>query len=438
MNTYLFYIRKLISCFAVLIFLTISCGGSDDGSSTPPPPVPFTIEVNSAETFQTIAGFGGASRMWGTEFIEGNMTKLAFGQDDTDMGMSIYRIRLSSNPDDWQYIVDSAKEAQDYGAKILASPWSPPAALKSNGSDIGGYLLPENYEAYKDHINEFIAYMDTNGVDVYAISVQNEPDIQVGYESCDWTATQMTNFIKDYGDQIVGALVTGPESFNFNKTYTSTILNDPDAAANLDFVSGHIYGGGLEPYPLAATKNKDIWMTEYLLNLNTGNAGAPSWTTYSDGEKWEETMTMLTTVHDAMTYNWNAYIWWYIRRYYSFLGDGELGTTNGVIQKRGYAFSHFSKFVRPGFVRVGTATNKPNELKITAYESDDQIVVVILNDSDKAFANINVSAMNISSASAYTTSLTEGRESKPVVIEEGKAVIENIPLSSITSVVLVK
>src|SRR5690606_26759337 len=287
-------------------------------------------------------------------FIEGNMTKLAFGQDDTDMGMSIYRIRLSSNPDDWQYIVDSAKEAQDYGAKILASPWSPPAALKSNGSDIGGYLLPENYEAYKDHINEFIAYMDTNGVDVYAISVQNEPDIQVGYESCDWTATQMTNFIKDYGDQIVGALVTGPESFNFNKTYTSTILNDPDAAANLDFVSGHIYGGGLEPYPLAATKNKDIWMTEYLLNLNTGNAGAPSWTTYSDGEKWEETMTMLTTVHDAMTYNWNAYIWWYIRRYYSFLGDGELGTTNGVIQKRGYAFSHFSKFVRPGFVRVGT------------------------------------------------------------------------------------
>src|SRR5690606_5377623 len=158
MNTYLFYIRKLISCFAVLIFLTISCGGSDDGSSTPPPPVPFTIDINSAETFQTIAGFGGASRMWGTQFIEGNMTKLAFGQDDTDMGMSIYRIRLSSNPDDWQHIVESAKEAQGYGAKILASPWSPPPALKSNSSDIGGHLPSENYEAYKDHINEFIAY----------------------------------------------------------------------------------------------------------------------------------------------------------------------------------------------------------------------------------------------------------------------------------------
>src|SRR5690606_3832518 len=129
----------------------------------------------------------------------------------------------------------------------------------------------------------------------------------------------------------------------------------------------------------------------------------------------------------------------YIRRYYSFLGDGEFGTTNGMILKRGYAFSHFSKFVRPGFIRVGTETNKANELKITAYESDDQIVVVIINDDDvRLFTDVNVSAANISSASAYTTSLMENRASKPVVIEEGNAVVENIPPNSITTVVLAK
>ena len=249
-------------------------------------------------------------------------------------------------------ILESVQEAQSYGIKILASPWSPPAGLKSNGSDIGGYLLSDNYGAFKDHLNDFITYMNNNGVDIYAVSIQNEPDISVSYESCDWSSLAMTNFIRDYGDSIEGAKLAAPESFHFDQQYSNVMLNDTEAATNLDIVAGHIYGSGLAPYPLAEQKDKEIWMTEYLMNLNTGNAGAAAWNTYSESEKWDETLTMLTTIHDAMSYNWNAYIWWYIQRYYSFIGDGEFGTVNGEILKRGVAFSHYSKYVRPGYVRV--------------------------------------------------------------------------------------
>jgi len=80
-----------------------------------------------------------------------------------------------------------------------------------------------------------------------------------------------------------------------------------------------------------------------------------------------------------LTYNWNAYIWWYLPRYYSFIGDGEQGTNIGEILKRGYAFSHFSKFVRPGFVRVDASTSRYTDLKIIVYSGNDQIVVVIIN-----------------------------------------------------------
>ena len=280
------------------------------------------------------------------------------------MGLSIFRVRLASDSTEWPFILESVKEAQKYGVKILASPWSPPANLKSNNSTVGGYLLPENYEAFKNYINSFVAYMASNGVDIYAISIQNEPDIQVSYESCSWTSSTMIDFLKSYGHLIEGTKIAAPESFNFNKDFTNILLNDVYAVENLDIVAGHIYGGGLGTFPIAVQKGKEIWMTEYLLNLNSGNSGSPAWTSYSESEKWDESLEMLHSIHEAMTYNWNAYIWWYLQRFYSFIGDGEQGTTDGEILKR---------------VRVNASTSKSTGLEITVYEGNNQIVVVIIN-----------------------------------------------------------
>src|SRR5690606_11032914 len=317
--------------------LAISCSHSDP---TPPKPTLLPLSIDPTTTYQTIAGFGGANQMWGTTFPTANDMKLAFGMDETDLGLSIFRVRVASDPSEWPLIVNVIKEAKKYGATIQASPWSPPPALKSNGSEIGGHLLEENYEAFANHLNEFIAYMASQNAYIDVISIQNEPDIQVSYESCDWSALQIRNFLKNYG-HLINTRLAAPESFNFNQTLTNSILNDAEAATNLDVVAGHIYGSGLAPFPLAESKEKEIWMTEYLMNLNTGNAGAPAWTSFSEEAIWNETMQMLNTMHQAMMHNWNAYIWWYLKRYYSFIGDGTNGTTSGQVLKRGYAFSHF-------------------------------------------------------------------------------------------------
>ncbi|MCW5910922.1 MAG: hypothetical protein KIT62_07600 [Cyclobacteriaceae bacterium] len=426
--------RKYFLYTSLLLAGLMNCSKTEE---PPAPGIPVKLlAIDPATTYQTIAGFGGANQMWGTQFPSASDMKSAFGTDEPDLGLSIFRVRVPSNPDEWSLIVSVTKEAKKYGAKILASPWSPPPALKSNGSEIGGHLPEENYEAFADYLNEFIAYMASNNAGIDVISIQNEPDIQVSYESCDWSVLQMRNFLKNYGHLIAGVKVAAPESFNFNPGFINTVLNDDEATANLDIVAGHIYGSGLASFPIAEQKGKEIWMTEYLLNLNTGQAGMPAWTAYSQEAIWDETLQMLNTVHQAMTHNWNAYVWWYLKRYYSFIGDGTNGTTSGETLKRGYAFSHFSKYVHPGYVRIKAEFQQPNTL-VSAYKGENKTVLVIINTGTTSITNIGlkVAGQTPLSATMYVTSTSVNRDKTILQPQDGNLILALAP-KSVTTVVV--
>ncbi len=395
------------------------------------------VTLNPDVVHQTIAGFGGANMIWGTDYLTESEMDLAFGTGENQLGLSIYRVRLSSSRNDWDGLVNSVKMANDRNAKVLASPWSPPAEWKSNNSiNGGGYLLKEHYADFANYINEYIQFMNDNGATVDVVSVQNEPDWEVGYEGCEYTVEEMFDFVKNYAGVIDDAKLLAAESLNFTQAYTDDILNDATAVDNIDIVGGHLYGGGLAPYPLAHQKNKEIWMTEYLLNLNSGNVPS-NWTENTDQETiWDETMEMLDGIHSAMAFDWNAYIWWYIRRYYSFLGDGENGTQRGEILKRGYAFSQYSKFVRPGYKRIDAEIEGVSTLKMTAYSGDGKTVIVIINPSGYSARRIEM-AMPSSSSSAvsYTTSLSLNRKKNDDILKEEKIIVE-LPEKSITTVVI--
>ena len=118
----------------------------------------------------------------------------------------------------------------------------PPAWMKSNNNIVGGRLNDTSYAGYATHLKAFADYMSSNGVPLRAISIQNEPDVNVNYESCDWTASEMLKFVKENAPAI-GTDIIVPESYNFNHTISDAILNDPAAAANVSIIGGHIYGG---------------------------------------------------------------------------------------------------------------------------------------------------------------------------------------------------
>ena len=406
-----------------LFLLTIGCSGDGDNPNPNPSPTPTLRAdasiVKPSEEKQTIRGFGAATVFDPSGVAELNTSDYdkLFGNDVDEIGLSILRIRVAADAAYRSKELNRAVNAKARGAIVIASPWSPPASMKTNNSLIGGSLKTDSYEEYALYLNDFANYMDSNGASLYAIGIQNEPDIEVTYESCDWTANQIKDFMKDFGHLITKTKVISPESFNFNHSITDPMLNDAVAVENVDIVGGHIYGGGLADYPLAKSKNKEVWMTEHLDTEVT----------------WSSVIATGKEIHDCMvTANFNAYIWWYAKRFYGPLDE------DGTISKRGYVMANFSKFVRPGYVRV-EATEKPKtNVLVSAYKSNGKTIIIALNTSTSGInQQFSIENTTATSVTPYVTSENENLAEKTSVeiVTEIDAFTYTLPANSITTFV---
>ncbi|WP_163321809.1 glycoside hydrolase [Draconibacterium mangrovi] len=399
-----------------------------------------SLRIDPSETFQTITGFGGANAIWGNDYLNESEMDLALDIEGNSLGFSIFRIRLPSNKNEWPGLVNTIKYANSKNVIVLATPWSPPAQWKSNNSIVGGgYLLKEHYGDFITYINEFIQYMKKNNAVIDVVSLQNEPDLEVSYEGCEYTSEEMLDLVKNYAGEITGAKVLAAECFNFKQNYTDQILNDPIAVNNLNIIGGHIYGCVIANYPLAEDKDKEVWMTEHLLNLDSGNTPLNWTSTTKKSIIWNESMEMVDEIQQGLKCNWNAYIWWYIRRYYSFLGDGERGTDRGTVLKRGYAISHFSKYIRPGFVRIETnLINSSSKFQATAFKGATQYVLVLSNSEDYAISNVNINfPSNSGTIISYTSTVDDNRRFEELTKEEDSIVID-VESKSVKTIIIEK
>ncbi|WP_220699458.1 glycoside hydrolase, partial [Pelobium manganitolerans] len=343
------------------------------------------------------------------------------------LGYNMMRIMIYPNKADWGRDVATTLKAQSLGARILASPWTPPSAMKSSNSNLHGYLLPEKYADYVQHLNDFIAFMKDKGITIEAVSIQNEPDWSPEYDGCEWSPTQILDFIKNYAGGI-NAKVLAAEAVNFKKMYTDPVLNDPVAVNNLDIAGGHLYGGGLQDYPLARQKGKEIWMTEHLLNE------------VNDGMGWAQALVLAKELNDCMENNFNAYFWWYLKRSYSMLGDGDKGTTMGQTLKRGYVLSHYAKYATGRTrVQIGKVANN-SEISVTAYKGQDDMTMVFVNSGATTVPALNINLpLSVKSANAVITSETLDMAEHSVALNAEKTALTlSLPAKSIISVKLIK
>jgi glucuronoarabinoxylan endo-1,4-beta-xylanase len=364
------------------------------------------VNIDLAVEFQAISGFGGINVPGWIPDLTPDQVDTAFGNGPGQIGMSILRVRVPFDPSAFALEVPSAARAVALGAKVIASPWTPPPSLKTNQDSVGGELEPDAYEAYADHLLSFRDFMQSNGVPLYAVSVQNEPDVRVDYESCDWTATQIHDWLIGQGPRFGDTKLIAAESFNFNRAMTDPILNDPAAAAEVDIVGGHIYGNGLFDYPLARQRGKEVWMTEHYTDSN------------NDANAWPLALAVGREINDSMTANFSAYIWWYIRRRYGPL------TEDGLVSKRGYMIAQYAKFVRPGAIRIGATQPPDTSIRVTAYKnSADRVVVVAVNSSpDPRAFDIDVFNGCVDAFSRFTTSATKSlADDGSVATTDGRA-----------------
>lgn len=130
--------------------------------STSPSPVPSSspgaapdITLNSATRYQTIDGFGAAVSIWGSAWSTAE-TQTLVGLGANQLGLSIVRTGVSPVSSEWATQVNALKTAKSYGSgvKIIASPWTAPAAWKTNNSRVnGGKLKTDYYDDYANHLN---------------------------------------------------------------------------------------------------------------------------------------------------------------------------------------------------------------------------------------------------------------------------------------------
>ena len=337
-----------------------------------------TVNINPSTEHQTIRGFGGMNAPGWIADLTSAQVDTAFGNGDGQLGLSIMRMRIDPNSNNWGIQVPAAVRAKSHGAILLASPWSPPAYMKTNNNlNNGGKLRPEYYGAYTDHLLSFTNFMASNNASIYALSLQNEPDWHPNYESADWSATDFVNYLLSQGSRFGSLKVVAPESLNFNPALSDPMLNNANTAQHVDIIGGHLYGRAPRDYPLARSKGKELWMTEhYTESQNSANA-------------WPLALDVGTELHQSMVANFNAYIWWYIRRSYGLL------TEDGAISKRGYLMAQYSKFVRPGYVRIAATEQPLTGVFVTAYKGPDNRVVVIAVNTTTSHRNLNLNLQNV-------------------------------------------
>ncbi|MFO1368558.1 MAG: glycoside hydrolase family 30 beta sandwich domain-containing protein [Marinagarivorans sp.] len=129
----------------------------------------------------------------------------------------------------------------------------------------------------------------------------------------------------------------------------------------------------------------------------------------------------------------------WLRRYYSFIGDGDsqFGTAKRAVLKRGWAFSQYAKYVRPGLVRIkADKSTKANGLELTAYQGDNKLVVVILNRSQAAINDVVFASPEpIKNAEYFSTSRLTNR-AKTAITATGQKASFTVAARSISTVVL--
>ena len=364
--------RAIVASMGALPLLAATTSfarASDAGSAT----AAAAAVIDPSATRQTIRGFGGMAHAAWIGDLTAAQRDMAFGTGDGQLGFTLLRIPVPEDRAAWSPDLATAKRAVQLGAAVIASPWNPPASMVETfvrGTQTDARRLRYSmYGAYAQHLNDFNTYLRNNGVNLYGISVQNEPDY--AHDWTWWTPAEMVRFLRENAGSI-GTRVIAPESFQYLKNMSDPILNDPVALANVDVIGAHLYGTpfGNFPYPLFKQKGagKELWMTEVYYPNSSDSA-----------DLWPQALDVGEHIHRAMVdAEFQAYIWWYIRRSYGPMRE------DGRMSKRGAAMAHFARFVRPGYVRIGATANPAANVYVSAYRGGGSTVVVAVNKGTAA------------------------------------------------------
>ncbi len=379
-----------------------------------------TITIDPSTTYQTIDGFGFSLTGGSAQHIAGMSTasRQAFLNEMFDstngIGVSYLRISIGASDldatpfsyDDLPSGVTSDNSLQYFSIskdqqtlipilkqilqinpniKIMGSPWSPPIWMKDNNNSIGGSLKTDCYDVYARYFVKYIQAMKSEGINIDAITIQNEPLNPANNPSLSMTAAQQLAFVKTalgptfQSNNIQTKIVLYDHNAD-HPEYPTTVLSDADAAKYIDGSAFHLYGGSIDAISTVHDQypQKNLYFTEQWVQANTS---------ISDNLSWHIENIIIGSMR-----NWcrNA-LEWNISSNTTLTPHTSGGCTEclGAVTINGdnlnrnaayYIIAQASKLVRPGSVRIATntVTNLPN---VAFKRNDGKIILIVLNKS---------------------------------------------------------
>lgn len=309
--------------------------------------------------------------------------------DDEDTKLDSYSI-LREKKYVIPFIKDAMKEAGET-LTILSSPWSPPAWMKTNGEMNNGGKLKEEYRnLWAFYYVKYIEAMEKEGIPIWGITIQNEPEATQTWDSCRYTAEEERDFIKNHLGPIFEEnglndkkIVIWDHNRDVMVERATTILSDPEAAKYVWGTGNHWYvSEDFENLSIVheAFPDKHLIFTEGCIE---GGVQLGAWHT---GERYARNI-----IGDMN--NWlEGFLDWnlvldenggpnHVGNYCDAPIIADTKTDKVYYNSSYYYIGHFSKFIKPGAKRIGLETNI-EDISATAFKNENgDIIVVVLNET---------------------------------------------------------
>ena len=382
-----------------------------------------TIEIDSSQSFQTIDGFGYTLTGGSAALITGmnpaektNLLNELFTSDGAGIGVSYLRVSIGASDlnstafsyddlpvgqtdlplsnfslsQDTLNVIPVLKQilAINPAIKILASPWSPPVWMKDNKNSIGGSLLPHYYNVYASYFVKYIQQMKARGINIDAVTIQNEPQYGGNNPSMLMSAVQQAEFIKTNLGPAFSAAAIKTKIIIWdhncdNPGFPLAVLNDPAAKQYIDGSAFHLYNGDISALNSvhSAYPEKNVYFTEQW----TGSKESFDANLY-----WHTKNVIIGSMK-----NWSK-----VALEWNLANDPSFGphTAGGCTECKGavtinsssfvrnvgyYIIAQAAKLVRPGSVRI--ASSSTGTLANVAFITPEgKKVVIVLNQKATA------------------------------------------------------
>lgn len=308
--------------------------------------------------------------------------------------------------------------------KLFASPWSPPAWMKTTGQmNRGGKLRPECRQAWANYYCRYIAEYAQEGIPIWGLTVQNEPEATQSWDSCIYTGEEERDFVRDYLGPALHAhglwnVKLMVWDHNRDRLYerAKVVFDDPAAAQYVWGAAFHWYSGDNFTN---VQRVHDAWPEKALLFSEGCQEFGTHIGSWDVGERYGLSMLQDLNHWTVGWVDWNLILDEtggpnHVNNLCSapIIADTQAGTV--YYHSSYYYIGHFARFIRPGAQRVLCAATR-DELETTAFRNvDGSLAVVVMNRSDKPveFALIadGQAARTVSPARSIQTLHIDGKE----------------------------